>query len=406
MGPLGRSGLLAIHFTNDPHDRGPFDAIIGQFPADDQPTPRVATAREALDHPDVLTDCGLAWLHRDDDTLSSELYELVGRLQDRNLPVLLTTSDTHLIPGALFQDGVVSAPIDAPPATLYAMLSSLASQINTVLTLRTEAELLRMQQGGLCDQMDKIDEELRMAAQLQRDMLPLRLPDTQGLDFKVLFRPAGYVSGDIYDIVALDHRHIGVFVADAVGHGVPAALLTVFIKRSLREAQVVAEGGRDGFLWPQEALQRLNTEMIRHQTSKVRFATACYAVIDCKNRLMTVSRAGHPYPLVLRESGKHDWVQPDGGLLGVFPDETFESEKVPLEPGDRVVFYSDGMEAAFPPAFEPTGRVSEPRYRDELLQMREGSLDEAFNRLTWRLDQQAGSLHQADDLTALLMDVA
>ena len=79
--------------------------------------------------------------------------------------------------------------------------------------------------------MTRLDEELRLAAKLQQDFLPKQLPQVGPIHFHSLFRPAGYVSGDLYDVMRLDEKRVGFFPVDAVGHGMPAALLTMFIKR-------------------------------------------------------------------------------------------------------------------------------------------------------------------------------
>ncbi len=107
-------------------------------------------------------------------------------------------------------------------ADLQAEIDSLNAEINT---LRRRDETLRFY-------MHRVDEELRLAARIQQDFLPKFLPQLGPVHFHTLFRPAGYVSGDLYDVMRLDESHIGFFVCDAVGHGMPAALLTMFIKRA------------------------------------------------------------------------------------------------------------------------------------------------------------------------------
>src|SRR5258706_15252928 len=99
--------------------------------------------------------------------------------------------------------------------------------------LRDELNVLHRRDDTLSTYMTRIDEELRLAARLQQDFLPKTLPQVGPVHFHTLFRPAGYVSGDLYDVIRLDEKRAGFFIVDAVGHGVPAALLTMFLKRSL-----------------------------------------------------------------------------------------------------------------------------------------------------------------------------
>src|SRR5947208_1224161 len=99
--------------------------------------------------------------------------------------------------------------------------------------LRAELNLLRRRDETLNFYMQRLDEELRLAARLQQDFLPKSLPELGPVRFQSLFRPAGYVSGDLFDVMRLDEKRIGFYVADAVGHGMPAALLTMFVKQAL-----------------------------------------------------------------------------------------------------------------------------------------------------------------------------
>ncbi|MEE9212302.1 MAG: SpoIIE family protein phosphatase [Phycisphaeraceae bacterium] len=376
---------------------------------------RTATFEQVLTGGIDLSGCGVAWVIMA-DAKASDFYALIAALQDRHLPTMLTRADEEQRLGAALEDGVVIGPPDTSPATLCAMLAALWSQAGSFEALESELKLVRAHDGGLRGQIEMIDEELRLAAQLQREFLPTTLPRIGQVDFRVLFRPAGYVSGDIYDVARLDEKHVGFFIADAVGHGVPAALLTMYIKRSLdtKDIDTAAEGNYR-IVRPDEALARLNHDMCQQQSGKVRFATACYGVINCHTLDLTIARAGHPYPMLFRADGSTDMLEPDGPLLGVFPDETFELVQTRLAPGDRLLLYSDGFELAFAAAEAaattgpaPTAGKTRQRsddYMHQLRQMADGSLDEALACMIRRLDVQAGSLHQSDDLTALVVGV-
>src|SRR5262249_46159125 len=133
-------------------------------------------------------------------------------------------------------------------------------------------------------------DELNLAASVQQEMLPRRLPERANLQFGTLFRPAGYVSGDIFDVVELDDegRHIGFFIADPVGHGVPAALMTMVIHRSLRMTRSLDKGSRE-IVWPGDAMTRLNDELCRGKRESPRFTTAVYGIIDTRTLRVTLA---------------------------------------------------------------------------------------------------------------------
>jgi hypothetical protein len=124
--------------------------------------------------------------------------------------------------------------------------AALGSRITTMLAMRKSLNTLH---AGLVANRrtgehiaQRYMDQLRLASQVQRGFLPGALPELPGLRFDVLFRPVDYVSGDIYDVHRLDEEHVAIAVADASGHGIPAALLTVYIKRALRGKEIT--GGR------------------------------------------------------------------------------------------------------------------------------------------------------------------
>ncbi len=405
---MAGNSLILIGSTMDCLSGEPIEAVLAQWPARERPTVVRCTLAQVVEDDAVLDRCRAVWLITD-GAETSQLHEVIARLQDRHRAAVISRPFESLPIGSTYQDNIAVAPFDAPPVAVCAMLRTIHAQSEIIRALLMEIEILNAHNGGLASQFDKIDEELRLAAQLQREFLPGYVKPVAGIDFRVLFRPASYVSGDIYDVIQLDDRHIGFFIADAVGHGVPAALMTVYIKRSLRTGKRSDDTGKEiRIIPPAEALAHLNRDMVRQQSGHVRFATACYGIIDCETRKLSFARAGHPYPLILRADGSHEWLEPEGGLLGVFPDETFETTEVQLNEGDRLLFYSDGFEVAFPDVLSKTGKksgIASDAYTEEFKDLANGTLDEAFARLMQRLDEQSGSLNQVDDLTAVLVSI-
>lgn len=383
--------------------------VLSHWRGPERPHVSVTSLDRVLDDPTILDSTESAWLLLDSPS-ASDLFAIVGECEERHLPALLTRPGGPESLGELHQDGIVACPPGTLPEDACVVLQTLLSQAPTLAAMRRESKVLAAQQAGLCSQIGKLDEELRMAAQLQREFLPRDLPELGGVSFHVLYRPAGYVSGDIYDVIQLDEHHVGFFVADAVGHGVPAALMTVYIKRSLRSKRIDANApGGYTLLEPAEALGRLNADMIGTQNGKVRFATACYGVIDTRDLTLTIARAGHPFPMLLRgEDNKVQTLEPEGGLLGVFEQEQYEQTTVQLQRGDRLLLYSDGFECAFPD--EEVGsngkrRVANENYAREFLDLGNGDPAAAIRRLEDNLDGQAGSLNQKDDLTVICMAI-
>lgn len=184
-------------------------------------------------------------------------------------------------------------------------------------------------------------EQLEMAGQVQRNFLPSRLPHTDHIRWAAMFRPAQWVSGDIYDMTRLDETHIGFYLADAVGHSMPAALLTIFLKQATVMRQTMGHEYR--IFEPEEVIVGLNQRMAQQEFSGCLFATCCYGLLNIETYQLRMARAGHPYPILIRNN-QPQCLQSRGGLLGVFNEARFEQITCQLQPGDKLFLYSDGGE--------------------------------------------------------------
>ena len=269
---------------------------------------------------------------------------------------------------------------------------------NEIDLLKSEINLLRRRDETLKFYMTRLDEELRLAARLQQDFLPKQLPQVGPVYFHVLFRPAGYVSGDLYDMLRLDEKHVAFFLVDAVGHGMPAALLTMFIKRALVCKEIVPGGYR--LLPPGETLQRVNEALIDQNLSAATFATAIYGVLNTESLVLTIATAGHPAPLLMRGDAMND-ITVEGPLLGVFPGEAYSSSTLQLQAGDRLLVYSDGVEVAF----NEDVAFQKGQWREELFKRRALPAEGLVIDFSEHIDREAGSLQAKDDLTLVVLEI-
>jgi len=307
-------------------------------------------------------------------------------------------------------DAVVLAE-GTPAETVVAVLRTVVHDHLEIDRLQRELALTARIAEGVQEEIERVDEELQMAAMVQREFLPRELPDVAGTRLAAMWRPAGYVSGDIYDVLRLDEHHLGLFIADAVGHGVPAALLTMVICRSLPTKEVAADGSYR-LVPPGEALARLNRFMVSRQGRTPRFATAVYAVYDARTRTARVASAGHPSVMHLSaadaEHATHE-ITSTGGLLGIFEDEGYEEHRVTLAPGEALVLHSDGFEQAFPHdlASHRQRRLPNERYREVIENLAaQDEPDDMIRGVRRLLDDHGGSLHQPDDLTMICLRAA
>ena len=365
---------------------------------DDPPEHRAIGLSEFVTDPPDLSG-RLLWLFVGPE-LCDDVYNALEIASVKHAPVMLTREVEPLSAGTMYQSGAVVVPPGLDATGLRLIAQTLRSQNETIDFLKHELSITKRHHGGMRSQMTKLDEELRLAARVQQEFLPDSLPALGDVSLNVMFRPASYVSGDIYDAQRLDERTLGFWIADVVGHGVPAALLTMFVRRALP----MKETGEFGYrlVPPNEALARLNREMVNRSTGQVRFATAVYMTLNVETLELQTALAGHPHPMILRASGKVEHISPEGPLLGVFDDEPFEMCSTQLEPGDRLLLFSDGFETAF----GENDKHDTTRYLDEFQKLRQGTPEQAINLLETIVDAQPGSLHQLDDLTVLMANVS
>ena len=246
---------------------------------------------------------------------------------------------------------------------------------------------------------DNMAEQLRMAGMVQRDFLPAKLPDTDNIRWATTFLPAECVSGVIYDVARVDEQHIGFYIADVVGHGMPAALLTIFLKQAL----VMRETTDDDYkiFAPLEVMHKVNKRMVDQQLSGCLFTTCCYGLLNIRTMQMTYCRAGHPYPVLVRKGQKPIQLQSQGGLLGVFEDAFFEQDMVQLQQGDKLIIYSDGVESVVGETDDNGEFVFENSFSD-ILDLPADELIAAFNDLAQN-SKFAGA--EVDDMTAIALEI-
>lgn len=288
-------------------------------------------------------------------------------------------------------------------------LDELAGKVGTLaryvpLLKGLERELQHLHRLGeqLNRHFGEIDQEMRLAGRLQHDFLPRELPRVPPYRFEVFYRPASWVSGDMYDAFRIDEHHVGVFVADAMGHGVAAGLLTMF----LRQALVAKRVANDSYtiVRPAEALENLHQCLLRQHLPNSQFVTAAYGVLDTRTAELTVARAGHPYPLHVRRDGTIAEVRSGGSLLGLadVPAE-FEETRLQLAPHEKLILYTDGVEDVL---VIPSGQGGDgPTFTTQLGQWAPRPADALLRALGEHLDRREGSLHPADDITIVVLEM-
>ncbi|MBL7186182.1 MAG: serine/threonine-protein phosphatase [Phycisphaerae bacterium] len=246
---------------------------------------------------------------------------------------------------------------------------------------------------------NNLTEQLRLAGLVQQDFLPTKLPNTDETQWATLFLPAEWVSGDIYDVARIDEQHIGFYVADVVGHGLPAALLTIFLKQALVMRETVANNYR--IFSPAEVVKNLNLRMTAQKLSGYQFATCCYCLLNIKTLQLTYARAGHPHPIVIRLGEPPRQLEVRGSLLGIFEQADYVQETVQLQPGDKLLLYSDGAEP-FIGSFSNQGRFD---FDEEFCKATDLPIVETIDSLNALMKNREIESSEIDDITLLGLEI-
>jgi len=239
----------------------------------------------------------------------------------------------------------------------------------------------------------EIEDDLRTARQIQLKLLPQEIPAVEGYMFHPEYIPMDEVGGDFYDF-NIRSRYIEIFISDVSGHGLVSAFLSLIAKMALDSISQ-----RDSCVW---VLQILNN-MLCKSTVNTNYMTAFFCLIDRETNKMSYSNAGHVPPIVYRESsGSFYELRTGGKPLGLFSELLHAEGEFQLEPGDRVLFYTDGIIECMNSCNELYG---ENRFRD-LISSQRGTDPEKFCAiLIDDLKKFCGRDKFGDDLCILVFDV-
>jgi sigma-B regulation protein RsbU (phosphoserine phosphatase) len=238
----------------------------------------------------------------------------------------------------------------------------------------------------------RMQEEVRLAARIQIDLLPKSPPTTSGYDIAGKSVPAQVVGGDYFDFMAMPGGRYGVTLGDVSGKGMPAALLMANLQATLR-GQTLAGGS------VHECISRSNN-LLCESTNAEKFVTLFYSVLDPGSKTLTYCNAGHDAPMVIRADGSSDRLNTGGVVLSILEDFPYEEETVPFGPGDLMVVYSDGISEAMDPADVQFG---EARIAEIIGRERHRTSAEIIESLVTAVRAHAGTAPQMDDMTLVVI---
>jgi len=282
----------------------------------------------------------------------------------------------------------------------------LGARVGAQLALRALALELGETRARLDRREAEAEERIACAARIQRTLLRESLPAVPGARFAARYLPYVAASGDYYDVFRLDERTLGLFVADASGRGVTAAMLTVFVKMALEGAakQIDADTGAYSLTPPAELLGMLNARLLGMDLGN-EFITAFYAHYDLETRRMVYASGAHPPPVLVRGAGaaRAEPLPVEGSLIGIFEDARFATHALDLAPGDRLFLHTDGLLEARNGKGELCG---EGPLLEAAHAARTASLEEAADRFVAAARAHAAGRPFDDDVSLVVMEVS
>jgi sigma-B regulation protein RsbU (phosphoserine phosphatase) len=296
------------------------------------------------------------------------------RLRVRHLPVV---EDGRLV-------GIV---------TTRGLMAHRADHLNEIVRERTRE--LKRANDALLARDAELTHYMQAAARLQKRLvLPQAPPDWPEVAWGMHYAPLDPLGGDLYGFARPDDDHLGVFIADASGHGIPAAMVAIMTRLAFVEAS-------RGTARPGEVLAAMNQRLL--DLADERFVTAFYGVLDRKTRRLAYANAGHPFPIrYSARTGQATELTARGFLLGVMAEEVYAERVVDLEPGDRLVLVTDGVADC---RDDRGATFGHDRVRELLPSLAKGTAAQITEGYVRELCQYRGETKPVDDMTLVVAEI-
>ena len=243
----------------------------------------------------------------------------------------------------------------------------------------------------------RLDQDLQIAHEIQRILLPSNAPDVEGYQISGINIPARQVSGDYYDYIAVDQEHCGIAIADVSGKGVPASLIMAMCRSVLRSQ---AHGQHS----PASVLQQVNQQLFPDIKEDM-FISMAYAILDRGSPVVTLCRAGHDAPLLYSAKDKSvSRINPPGMALGIDSGGAFNRVtadfSLTLERDDCLILYTDGVTEALDAEGTEFGMQ---KVIDSIVASASQGAAGILTALTDDLREFVGAQPQNDDITLIVI---
>ena len=199
---------------------------------------------------------------------------------------------------------------------------------------------IELQKIELQRKQKRIDRDLESAAAIQKSLLPDRSPKIENIQVAWRFEPCEQIGGDIFNIHTMDEGNVGLYMLDVCGHGVPAALISVAVSQFLNSGDGLL-GNKCALVSPDIVLNRLD-EAFPFERFDSFFSIICMT-LDVNQGLLTYSSAGHPPPVLVHSNGSIEILECRGPSIGIGSEDAIGQQSIRLQPGDKILLYTDGL---------------------------------------------------------------
>ncbi|MCK4906239.1 MAG: fused response regulator/phosphatase [Spirochaetes bacterium] len=236
-----------------------------------------------------------------------------------------------------------------------------------------------------------INNYLKLSKDIQQNILPRNLEEIENCDFYIKYLPMIEVGGDLYDIFEIESGYIRVFLADAIGHGIPAALITMIIK-------VEYESLKKGFFNnPAELLERINQNFLTRYEWLSVFFTCILIDIDLNKNELIYSAGGHPTQYIIEKNGLRE-LESTGKLIGIVENTKYHQRKEKLSENDKILLFTDGLFEEFNQGGEIYG---ENRLIEVVKEEQSKSISEIVEKILHKMYSFTKGTEIGDDITII-----
>jgi sigma-B regulation protein RsbU (phosphoserine phosphatase) len=252
---------------------------------------------------------------------------------------------------------------------------------------------------------NKLLADLEYARGIQMSMIPKKLPNPANAEFEACYYPAERIGGDFYNVFPIDETKIGMYIGDASGHGVSAAMLTVFLNQSIKTSKKSDKGVKEP-LPPSEVLGNLFSDFNQTDFASEVYIVMLYGVYDLIAREFTFASAGlNVSPMILSPGGEVSELVIKGFPICKLPggrDPGYYNSTIKLNKGEKVLFYTDGLTDV---ENKDKEAYSEARLRALLQKCKNMNAPQLAKSITEHVFKFIGGGKLQDDITFFIMDV-